>query len=576
MSINVLARKTRAIRGRQPGSTFPSSKGGKCCGPANGGRPIQQLSTRQLVKIKAAQAAIKTTGSGWGERWRSASENTEVKVIAELLCNNATYDYVGGVFTLPLDDCTTDKPTPSRNCSCNNCPKCSSRIFEQRCCNIYKFVGPLSNSENIVNKIVLRAGRTIVGKVPAAPDPTLTLITAADGVVTAHTLGSFAPYGMIPANWKNGENTLTGLRIGQGITSIGEGAFENCSGLLGDLAIPSSVLEIGNRAFDNCTSLNGTLTLDEGLLTIGVEAFQNLTSITGSLTIPNSVTSIGIRAFVNCTFNGTLTLNEGLLAIGIEAFDNCTSLTGSLTIPNSVTFIGAAAFRDFGTLVPFALGALTLGSGITDIPEDCFRFSAFTGSLIIPANVTSIGIRAFQDCTNFTALTLNEGLEEIGSDAFNNLASIFGSLTIPNSVTFIGVRAFRAWSSTIGTLTIGSGIIAILEGCFRYSTFTGNLIFPANVTSIGYRAFANCTGFTYLELGSTLAVIGDEAFAEGLEPLGLGVACDCYIPKTTIDAGGNVFLLTGLVEIHVLAADATWTIGFHFIGGKLMEVIKDL
>ena len=526
MSINVLARKTRAIRGRQPGSTFPSSKGGKCCGPANGGRPIQQLSTRQLVKIKAAQAAIKTTGSGWGERWRSASENTEVKVIAELLCNNATYDYVGGVFTLPLDDCTTDKPTPSRNCSCNNCPKCSSRIFEQRCCNIYKFVGPLSNSENIVNKIVLRAGRTIVGKVPVAPDPTLTLITAADGVVTAHTLGSFASYGVIPANWKNGENTLTGLRIGQGITSIGEGAFVNCSGLLGDLVIPSSVLEIVKGAFDNCTSLNGTLTL-----------------------------------------------NEGLLKIGVEAFDNCTSLTGSLTIPNSVTFIGAAAFRDFGTLVPFALGALTLGSGITDIPEDCFRFSAFTGSLIIPANVTSIGIRAFQDCTNFTALTLNEGLEEIGSDAFNNLASIFGDLTIPNSVIFIGVRAFRAWSSTIGTLTIGSGITAILEGCFRYSTFTGNLIFPANVTSIGYRAFANCTGFDYLELGSTLAVIGDEAFAETTS---LEFDCNCYIPKTTIDAGGDVFLLTGLVEIHVLAADATWTIGFHFIGGKLMEVIKDL
>ena len=146
MSINVLARKTRAIRRRQPGSTFPSSKGGKCCGPANGGKPIQQLSTRQLVKIKAAQAAIKTTGSGYGERRRTAGENTEVKVLTALLCN-----------------CETGrKPTPSSNCSCKNCPKCSRRIFEQRCCNIYKFVGPLSNSENIVNKVVQRAGKTIV------------------------------------------------------------------------------------------------------------------------------------------------------------------------------------------------------------------------------------------------------------------------------------------------------------------------------------------------------------------------------------------------------------------------------
>ncbi len=155
MSINVLARKTRAIRERQPGSTFPSSKGGKCCGPANGGVPIQQLSTRQLVKIKAAQAAIKTPGSGWGERRRTASENTEVKVLTALLCNNSTIGYNGY-------PCPGDKPTPSRNCSCNNCPKCSNRIFEQRCCNIYKFVGPLSNSENIVNKVVERAANTIV------------------------------------------------------------------------------------------------------------------------------------------------------------------------------------------------------------------------------------------------------------------------------------------------------------------------------------------------------------------------------------------------------------------------------
>ncbi len=156
MSINVLARKTRAIRRRQPGSTFPSSKGGKCCGPANGGKPIQQLSTRQLVKIKAAQAAIKTAGSGYGEQRRTASENTEVKVLTALLCNNTTKTDSSGY------PCPGDKPTPSSNCSCNNCPKCSRRIFEQRCCNIYKFVGPLSNSENIVNKVVQRAGGTIV------------------------------------------------------------------------------------------------------------------------------------------------------------------------------------------------------------------------------------------------------------------------------------------------------------------------------------------------------------------------------------------------------------------------------
>ena len=107
----------------------------------------------------------------------------------------------------------------------------------------------------------------------------LTKITAADGTVTSYSLDSFATYGVIPDDWMENA-TITGLTIGQGITSIGESAFDGCAALVGDLVIPSSVTAIGNSAFEGNLTATGTLTLNEGLLTIGDAAFDHA-SFTG-------------------------------------------------------------------------------------------------------------------------------------------------------------------------------------------------------------------------------------------------------------------------------------------------------
>jgi hypothetical protein len=84
------------------------------------------------------------------------------------------------------------------------------------------------------------------------------------------------------------------------VTSIGEGAFNECSGLTGSLTIGSGVESIGNWAFGNCTGLTGSLTIPSSVRIIGNNAFAGCSGFNGNLTIGSSVISIGDWAFGEC------------------------------------------------------------------------------------------------------------------------------------------------------------------------------------------------------------------------------------------------------------------------------------
>ena len=83
------------------------------------------------------------------------------------------------------------------------------------------------------------------------------------------------------AEWRNDflksliERTATSITIPSSVTSIGSGAFQDCTALT-SVTIPSGVTSIGSLAFNGCTALT-------------------------SITIPSSVTSIVSGAFQGCT-----------------------------------------------------------------------------------------------------------------------------------------------------------------------------------------------------------------------------------------------------------------------------------
>ena len=60
-------------------------------------------------------------------------------------------------------------------------------------------------------------------------------------------------YGGAP--WIEHAELLKSLVLEEGITSIGDNAFYNCSGFTGSLTIPNLVTEVGRSAFYGCIAL---------------------------------------------------------------------------------------------------------------------------------------------------------------------------------------------------------------------------------------------------------------------------------------------------------------------------------
>lgn len=126
----------------------------------------------------------------------------------------------------------------------------------------------------------------------------LTWTLDSEGVLTISGSGDMHGYGSSDAPWYGSRSRVKSAVIAEGVTSIGESAFENCRSLT-SVTIPNSVTSIGWSAFFYCKSLT-SVTIPDSVTIINDAVFNGCTSLT-SVTIPDSVTSIGGSAFYNCT-----------------------------------------------------------------------------------------------------------------------------------------------------------------------------------------------------------------------------------------------------------------------------------
>ena len=301
----------------------------------------------------------------------------------------------------------------------------------------------------------------------------LTWSLSDDGTLTISGTGKMKDYGdnygMSVAPWYVGSSQVKTVIIEDGVTSIGDRAFDGCTKLT-RVVIPDSVTSIGYSSFRGCYSLP-SVAIPDSVTSIGDSAFAYCKVLTG-ITLSGSVTSIGSCAFQSCDSLTSVTMQNGVTDIGDNAFTYCKNLT-SVTIPNSVKTIGTSAFYNCAGLT-----RVTIPGSVTRIEQDTFKGCSGLTSVTISAGVTSIESGAFRDCTSLT------------------------SVTIPGSVTSIEGYAF-AYCSALTSLIIHDGTTSIGISAFMNCTSLGSVTIPRSVTDIGGYAFGSCRSLADVYYGGT-------------------------------------------------------------------------
>ena len=289
----------------------------------------------------------------------------------------------------------------------------------------------------------------------------------------------------------NGCNDLTSVTIPASLTFVDECAFTNCTGLeavhitdlaawcgiefqwgvyrdssnplfyahhlylngeeVTNLVIPEGVTSIGDYAFDYCTTLN-SVTIPEGVTSIGSSAFRGCESLK-NVTIPSSITTIGENAFIWCKELNAVYISDLAAWCGISFYWTANPLyyganlylgrkkVTDLIIPEGVTSVCEGAFRNCSQLT-----SVVIPDGVTSIGDHAFNGCRGITSVTIPNNVTSIGQSAFANCSSLTSVTIPEGVTSIRESTFAECSSLT-SVTIPANVSSIGHSAFyNCWA----------------------------------------------------------------------------------------------------------------------------------
>ena len=276
----------------------------------------------------------------------------------------------------------------------------------------------------------------------------------------------------------DGCSGLTSIEIPASVTSIGDNAFLGCGSDLTSITVAKENKTYNSK--DNCNAIIETKTnrliqgckntkIPGGVTSIGDNAFSDCSGLT-SIEIPTSVTSIGEMAFWECDGLTSIEIPSSVTSIGHPAFGghsgitsivvssenpkynsegNCNAIIDTETkelilgckdtkIPLSVTSIGERAFSGCS-----GMANIEIPSSITSIGDCAFWGCSGMTSIEIPSSVTSIGHHAFFECSGMTSIKISSGVTSIGEMAFYGCGD--GGLTsieIPSSVTSIGDYAF--------------------------------------------------------------------------------------------------------------------------------------
>ena len=317
--------------------------------------------------------------------------------------------------------------------------------------------------------------------------------------------------------------SVTSIVIEEGVTSIGDYAFENCDNLT-SITIPGNVESIGEDAFYNCDNLTD-VTLQDGVKSIGRSAFiwcNNLTNIV----LPNSVTSIGYFAFKDCTSLTSIKIPSSVTSMDSKAFYNCSSLeTISLDCDSPLKRTDFGKQADLVSYTPHTL-IKTEAKPVTDDESGnkeywtcshCGKY--FLSDDTNPETATAVELSEIIICNHKNAELRN------ASEPTETSPGYSGDLYCPDCDKVLE-KGYTYWIEDNltwklyedGTLNI-SGKGAMKDYIYgnnkspaRLNLSVTSIVIEEGVTSIGDYAFENCDNLTSITIPGNVESIGEDAF----------------------------------------------------------------
>lgn len=341
-----------------------------------------------------------------------------------------------------------------------------------------------------------------------------------------------------------GSNVFAGAPINQitipeTITAIGAGAFQGTS--LTWVKVPASVTRIGEKAFgydaDGQPIAGFTMCVIPGSAAeayaiangFALEYFTE-TGLRYEI-LTNSETSESYVSII--AYDGTdpqLVIPETLqntpvTEIGYRAFFENTVIT-SATLPSTLKKVGDRAF------MYTKVGAINLPAGLEIIEEGAFAKMPNLTSINIPGSVKELPYMVFWQDTSLASVTLNNGLEKIGSDVFSGCPMT--SLVLPDTLKELNQCSFQNCTS-LASINFPAGITKIPYACFDNTGLT-TLTIPDTIVTIEGAAFSRCAKLTSITLPKTLTALG--------EKFGAGVFNECTaLTEVNFAADGNLTMI---------------------------------
>ena len=319
-------------------------------------------------------------------------------------------------------------------------------------------------------------------------------------------------------------------------------------------AVPAGVNKISMNAFYGAVNLK-KITLPQGLVFIDYGAFYRCENLT-EIAIPDTVETIEQSAFMDCTHLVKLTIPASVTSIGSGILNN---VKGPVIYGEKGSEAEAWAARNgyafqpmnepwdvsgtLGDSIAWTLsekGVLTLtgtGKMASGLPEPWAGYANNIKRIVVSDGITSVASQSFYILNNVTTVTLADSVTSIGEFAFYSCDRL-KKIAIPSSVTRISEGAFYYCPNLVISCTEGSAaeqyalshsipctlgseedpfvlpaaLTAIEEEAFCGSAME-QVTIPEGVTSIGARAFADCTELALIAIPDSVKEIADDAFA---------------------------------------------------------------